>query len=323
VLTLVLRRLAQGLAIMFGVTTLTFALVHAVPGEPFAAVLGEARMTPEIQQAWRAHYGLDRPLPVQYALYVRNVARGDLGSSFVYQRSVAAVLRDYVPNTLLLMSVALVLSFVGGIVLGTLQAARPGGRFDRLTSRVSLVIAALPDFWLATAVVFVFALHWRLAPPGGMTDVALHAMYSPMGRVMDTARHLVLPAGTLALAMGAVVARYQRAALLEVLPHDYVRTARAKGVSERRVLYRHALRNAFLPTITLFGLALPALIGGAVFVETVFAWPGLGSLAASAAGNRDYPLLMGTAILAGALLVSASFATDLAYAALDPRVRLS
>jgi peptide/nickel transport system permease protein len=321
VLTFVLRRLAQGLAIMFGVTTLTFALVHAVPGEPFAAVLGEARMTPEIKEAWRAHYGLDRPLPVQFAVYVRNVARGDLGSSFVYQRSVAEVLRDYVPNTLLLMSVALVLSFAGGIGLGALQASRPGGWFDRLTNRVSLVIAALPDFWLATAVVFVFALHWRLAPPGGMTDVALHSMYTPIGRVMDTVRHLVLPAGTLALAMGAVVARYQRDALLEVLPHDYVRTARAKGVSERRVLYRHALRNAFLPTITLFGLALPALIGGAVFVETVFAWPGMGLLAVNAVTSFDYPLVLATTMLASAMVIVGGLVADLLYAVADPRLR--
>jgi peptide/nickel transport system permease protein len=207
------------------------------------------------------------------------------------------------------MSVALALSFVGGIGLGALQASWRGTLFDRVASRASLVIAAVPDFWLASAAIFVFALHWRLAPPGGMVDVGLHRSYSTLGRALDTIRHLVLPAGTLALAAGAVVARYQRAALLEVLPHDYVRTARAKGVRERDVVYHHALRNALLPTITLLGLALPALLGGAVFVETVFAWPGMGLLAVNAVTAFDYPLVVGGLI------------ADILYAVADPRLR--
>jgi peptide/nickel transport system permease protein len=315
------RRLLQGLAIMFGVATLTFVLIHAVPGAPFGAALGEARVTPAMRDAWRAHYGLDRSLPMQYAVYLRNVARGDLGSSFEYQRSVAEVLRDYVPNTLLLMSVALVLSFVGGIALGAVQAARRGTLFDRLTNRASLLIAAVPDFWLATAAIFVFALHWRLAPPGGMTDVALHRSYSLGGRALDTIRHLLLPAGTLALGAGAVVARYQRAALLEVLPYEYVRMARAKGVPERGVIYRHALRNALLPAITLLGLALPALLGGAVFVETVFAWPGMGLLAVNAVTASDYPLVLATTMLASAMVIVGGLVADVLYVVADPRLR--
>jgi peptide/nickel transport system permease protein len=183
------------------------------------------------------------------------------------------------------------------------------------------VIAAVPDFWLATAAIFVFSLHWRLAPPGGMADVALHRSYSPVGRVLDTIRHLILPAGTLALVVGVVVARYQRAALLEVLPHDYVRTARAKGVSEGGVIYRHALRNALLPTITLLGLAIPSLLGGAVFVETVFAWPGMGLLAVNAVTSFDYPLVLATTLLASAMVVTGGLIADVLYTVADPRLR--
>jgi peptide/nickel transport system permease protein len=317
----IVRRLAQGVAIMVGVTTLTFVLIHAVPGEPFAAVLGEARLSPEMREAWRAHYGLDRPLSVQYAVYLGNVVRGDLGSSFASQRSVSEVLRDYVPNTLLLMTVALAFSFLIGAALGALQAARSGTLFDRITSRAGLVIAAIPDFWLATAAIFIFAVRWRFLPPGGMVDVGLHDSYSWLGRVLDTGRHLVLPAATLALTMSAVVARYQRDALLEALPQDYVRTARAKGMSERRVVLRHALRNALLPTITLLGLALPALLGGAVFVETVFAWPGMGLLAVNAVTAFDYPVVLATTLLGSAMVVLGGLIADVLYAVADPRLR--
>jgi peptide/nickel transport system permease protein len=315
------RRLAQGAAIVFVVVTVSFALIHAAPGEPFAAVLQDPRVTPELRDALRARYELDRPLFVQYTRFLSRTARGDLGTSFTYQRPVREVLGAAIPNTLLLMSAALLGSFALGIGLGAAQAARPGSWFDRLTDGAAVVVSAIPDFWLALGAILLFAYRWPLAPPGAMTDPVMHDLYSRAGRLIDVLKHLVLPAGTLALVMGAAIARFQRAALLEVLPDDYIRTARAKGVPERRVLYRHALRNAVLPTITLVGLAFPALLGGAVFVETVFAWPGMGRLAVDALATRDYPLVLAAVMVAGAMVAVGGILADMLYAAADPRLR--
>ncbi len=315
------RRLAQGAAIVFVVVTVSFALIHAAPGEPFSAVLQDPRATPELRDALRARYELDRPLLVQYTRFLSRTARGDLGTSFTYQRAVRDVLTAAIPNTLLLMTAALLASFALGIALGCVQAGRPGGWFDRLTDGAAVVISAIPDFWLALFAILLFAYRWRLAPPGAMTDPVMHDLYSPAGRLIDVLKHLVLPAGTLALVIGAAVARFQRAALLDVLPDDYIRTARAKGVPERRILYRHALRNAVLPTITLFGLAFPALLGGAVFVETIFAWPGMGRLAVDALATRDYPLVLAAVMVAGAMVVVGGMLADLLYAVADPRLR--
>lgn len=316
-----LRRLAQGLAVVFGAVSLTFLLIHAAPGEPFAEVLEDARLSPEAVAELRARYGLDQSLPAQYARFLAGVARGDFGVSLSHQRPVAAVLADALPNTLLLMSVALVIGFAGGIALGAAQGARAGSRFDRLTGSLSLTVAALPEFWLALMAMLLFAGTWRLLPVSGMTDPVLHAYLSPLGRVLDVARHLVLPAGTLALIIGAAVSRYQRAALLEVLPDPWVRTARAKGLPGRAVVFRHALRNALLPIITLGGLAVPALLGGAVFVEGIFAWPGMGRLVVEAMQTRDYPVVLASVMLGSVLVVAGGLIADLLYAACDPRLR--
>ena len=225
------------------------------------------------------------------------------------------------PNTLLLMITALVISFTVGVALGVWQAARAGSRADRAVSTASLVVAALPEFWLAVALIIVFAVHLRLLPAGGTTTMVLHDLMSPLGRVVDRARHLALPALTLALIGAASIARYQRAAVLEVLPLEFIRTARAKGLGEGSVLWRHALRNALVPTIVLAGLSLPTLLGGAVFVEKVFSWPGLGSVAADAFDDRDYQVVVGATMLGAILVVVGGIVTDLLHAVVDPRVR--
>jgi peptide/nickel transport system permease protein len=315
------RRAAQGVAIVFLVATLTFVLIHAAPGAPFGAVFDDPRATPELRAAWRAHYGLDQPLALQYAHFLARVVRGDLGTSFTYQRPVRDVLAAALPNTLLLMAVALMVSFAAGIGVGALQAALRGGWFDRLTSGITVVVSALPDFWVAIGAVALFTVRWPLFPAGGMVDPALHRLYSPAGQWLDIAHHLTLPALTLAAVVGAAIARYQRAALLETLPEHYVRTARAKGIRPASVVLRHALRNALIPTITLVGLAFPAIIGGAVFVETVFAWPGMGRLAVDAVLTHDYPLVLAVAMSGSAMVVLGSLLADLLYAAADPRLR--
>ncbi len=320
-MTFLLRRAAQGLLLVYLTTSLAFVLIHAAPGEPLEAMLLDPRTTDAMRAAERARFGLDRPITVQYLTFLGNAVRGDFGISFTHRREVSSLLREHVPRTLGLMGIALFLGFVGGIVLGALQAARPGGWLDRLTGGVAILIAAIPDFWLAMLVMLLFALTWRWFPMAGLRSPGL-AADAPVGvRVIDTLRHLVLPAGTLSLLIAATISRYQRAAILEVLPENYLRTARAKGVPARNILFRHALRNALLPTITLIGLAVPALLGGAVFIESIFAWPGMGSLVVGAVGDRDYPVVLAVVMLSGVLVVAGSMLADLASLAIDPRQR--
>jgi peptide/nickel transport system permease protein len=231
------------------------------------------------------------------------------------------VLAAAVPNTLVLMGTALVLSFLIGIAVGSWQAARAGSRGDRIAGGTSLVLASLPEFWLAAVLLLVFAYRLRLFPAAGVVDLVMHDSLSPAGQLLDRLRHLALPALTLALLGSASTARYQRAALLDVLPQDFIRTARAKGVTDRLVLWRHALRNALVPTTVLLGLSLPTLLGGAVFVEQVFSWPGLGRIAAAAFHARDYQVVIGATIMGAVLVVAGGILADLLHAAVDPRVR--
>lgn len=306
---------------IFIVASLAFVLLHAAPGEPFADVLSDPRWTPTMRDSLRARYGLDQPLGAQYVRFLGAAIHGDFGDSYTHRIPVARVLGEALPRSLLLMVVALVFGFGGGILLGTLQGARAGTWFDRATGGASLVIAAIPDFWLALALLLLFAAHPGGLPPGGMVDPVHHSAMSPVGRAFDVAHHLVLPAGTLALLAAAVVSRYQRAALLGVLPEGYIRTARARGLPRRAVLFRHALRNALLPTITLLGLALPGFVGGAVFVEYVFSWPGIGMLAVDAVTARDYPLALAAVLVASVLVVVGSLLADVLAAVADPRLR--
>jgi len=315
------RRLLQGLAILFTVATVTFALIHAAPGEPFAAQLEDARFTPEMSATLRRQYGLDAPLTTQYARFLTQLVRGDLGNSLSLHRPVRAILAQALPRTLVLMSAALAAGFALGVVTGAAQAARAGTRLDRVAGRISVALSALPDFWLALALMLVFAMRLRWFPVSGMFDQTMHEYMSPMGKLRDVAWHLVLPATTLALIIGAVVARHQRQALVDILPEDFVRSARAKGVRERTVVMRHALRNALLPTITLLGLALPALVGGAVIIENIFGWPGMGRVALDAIAARDYPVVLGTTMVGSLLVVLGSLFVDLLSAVVDPRLR--
>jgi peptide/nickel transport system permease protein len=315
------RRAIQGLVVVFLTTTIAFFLVHAAPGEPFAQLLTDPRTTEAQRAAERTRYGLDRPLPVQYVQFLANVARGDLGESFTHRRPVTAVVAQYAPRTLVLMGTALFFGFAFGIALGSLQGARPGSWFDRVTGALAVLVAGMPDFWLALLALMLFASTWHVLPGGGIADPALSADASLFTRLVDLVRHFILPAGTLTVLIAATVSRYQRAALIEVMPDTYLRAARAKGATRTAVVFRHALRNALLPIITLGGLAIPALLGGAVFVEVVFAWPGMGSLTVNAVRDRDYPLVLAVVLLSAVLVVAAAVIADVVQAAADPRQR--
>jgi peptide/nickel transport system permease protein len=314
------RRVLQGIIVVALVATIVFLLIHAAPGDPFAAAMEDPSITESVRQTWRHAYGLDRPIGEQYLRYVANVFRGDLGFSISRQRPVLSALADALPNTLLLMSLGLIGGFALGIFIAVMQVRHRGKALDRILGGVSLAFFAVPDFWLAL-LVLVSLTSWLHFPIGGAIDPVIYDFLSPWGRFVDRVRHLFLPALTLSLLYFPIIARHQRASLMDVLPSEYITTARAKGVDERRLIRHHAMRNALLPVITILGVAFPALLTGAVFIEKVFSWPGMGFLIVSSIQGRDYPLLTASVILGAAFVVLGSLLADALYRVLDPRLR--
>jgi peptide/nickel transport system permease protein len=315
-------RLLQAAIVILLVTTVTFVLVHLAPGDPIAVALERPGVTESVRQRLRESFGLDRPVAEQYVRWLSNAARGELGFSFSYRRPVRDVIADALPRTLLLIGLSMALSFAIGIVVAVLQSERPGGARDRWLGRILLVLYSVPDFWLALLVLLMLAYKLPLFPPSGIVDPVLHDYLSPAGRALDRLRHLVLPVATLTLLSTAAISRHQRSALLEVMPSDWMRTALAKGLSWRRAVRRHALRNALLPSITLAGLYLPVLAAGSLFVEKVFSWPGMGLITANAIGARDYPLVTSSVLVTSVAVALGALAADLVVAVADPRVRV-
>jgi peptide/nickel transport system permease protein len=314
-------RLLQAAGIVFLVATITFGLLQAAPGDPLTRSTETALVSREVIDQQRRNFGLDRPVHVQYARYLGNLLQGDFGYSFREHRPAWHTIRDRIGNTLILAAAGLAVMFTLGIAAGAWQGAVSGSRADATLSLVSLTIYSTPVFWLGVMFVLVFAEGLQWLPATGAIDPVAHGHLSLAGRVWDRLAHLILPALTLGLAGAAVTARFQRAAMLDVARQDYIRTARAKGLSEPVVLFRHALRNALLPTVTLFGLAFPLLLSGAVLVETVFAWPGIGKLTVDAIDARDYAVVTGTAMLAAVMVVVGNLIADVLIHLLDPRTR--
>jgi peptide/nickel transport system permease protein len=317
---LIAGRLLQGIAVLWVVATLTFALLHLAPGDPYS-YQGDRRVAPEVAAHWRHVFCLDRPLPAQYGCYLASLAHGDLGFSISQSRPVRDILVDDVPRTLELMSLGLLLSFAVGIALGVLQAHRRGTFADWGSRGIALFFYSMPDFWLALMLALVFAYWLPIFPISGIENVIAAPTYGWWQRAVDHLRHLVLPVTALVLLTCAGIARFQRAAMLDAIGLDFVVTARAKGVSETAIARHHVLRTALLPIITLAGLALPMLLGGAVLVELVFSWPGMGFVTATAVGSRDYALVTSSVLVTSALVVAGTIAADLLYALADPRVR--
>jgi peptide/nickel transport system permease protein len=288
----------------FGVCTLVFLLIHLVPGDPVEAMLGEGAR-PADRAAMTAALGLDRPLGEQYRLYLLRLLRLDLGQSFSFQRPVLDLLAERLPATLSLAGLALVLALALAIPLGVLAACRRGEPADSVAMGFSLLGGAVPNFWLGPLLILVFSLWLGWTPVSGREGPA----------------SLILPAITLGTSLAAILARMVRGSVLEVLSEDYIRTARAKGLAPGAVLWKHALRNAWLPVLTLVGLQLGGLLGGAVITETVFGWPGLGSLLVEAIQSRDYPVVQGAVLLVSLTYVLVNTGTDLVYAWVDPRIR--
>lgn len=316
----VLRRLAASLLLLYLVLTATFFLLHLAPGSP-AALMTEDRRIPAEQRAnLRRIYGLDRPLPVQYARWLAAAARGDWGTSFAYQRPVAAVVLEAVPATLLLAAAALLVEQATGLVFGIAAARRPGSAADHAIRVVSLLLYSQPGFWLGLMAILLFSLAWPVLPAGHMYSVGAEEM-GPGARFLDLLRHLILPAVVLGLAEAGSVVRYVRASLLDVLGQEYIRAARAKGISERRVVWAHALRNALPPLIQVMAISLISLVSGALIMEVVFSWPGIGRLTFEAILSRDYPLVLATTAFSAVIVVTANLMADVLHALADPRVR--
>ncbi len=316
------RRILQAVVTFVVVTVLLFVLMRLTPGDPLERVAGDRQMSAEAVAALRHRFGIDQPIAAQFRTFVAGALAGDLGVSIEhYPTKVSTLVMSRLPASLLLGGTVLLLTFSIGIALGVFQAVNRRRLADRWLTRASLTLYAMPSFWLGLVLAWFFGVRLQLLPVAQMHDPLLDPDASWLARTGDVLRHLILPAVTLTAVSLAAVMRYQRTALLEVLRLDFVLAARARGIPERQVLWRHAWRNALFPVVGLLGLWLPMLVSGSVFVEQVFNWPGLGSLAADAVSARDYPVILGTAMLVSAQVLLGGLLADLAYYALDPRVR--
>ena len=309
-----LRRLLLVGPVLLGVSLVVFAVLHISPGDPAEIMLGPQATHEDITRL-RTELGLDEPLPVQYARWMGRVLQGDLGRSLWMKRPVLGEVLRRFQATVILAASALLLSTLGGIALGVLSAARRNSLLDRLSALASLFGASMPSFWLGIVLMVIFALWLGWLPASGM--------FAPYGGggVGDLLSHLVLPPVTLAAASLTIIARLTRSTMLDVLGQDFVRTARAKGVRESFVVVRHALRNALIPTVTVVGVQAGYLLGGAVLTETVFAWPGVGTLMVQGILARDFPLVQGCVLVIALGFVLVNLAVDVLYATLDPRIR--
>lgn len=321
----VVRRLLAAVPLVLGIATIIFFVLNLAPGDP-VSFYASPNVPPEVVDQVRRNLGLDEPLHVRYVKWLGGFLTGDFGVSFVRGRPVSELIVEILPNTLVLSGAALALAFVGGIVIGVVQAVRQYSSLDSILTVAALFFYSMPSFWLALMLILLFSLGartwgWPIAfPASGMVSVD-HAFMGPWEQLRDRAMHLALPSVSLALVLAAGIARYMRGSMLEVVRQDYIRTAWAKGLSEARVIFKHALRNAFIPVVTLLGLYLPFLFSGTVFIETIFSWPGMGRLVVDAIGQRDYPVVMAGSFVFAVMVVAGNLLADVLYAVIDPRIR--
>ena len=320
-LTLIVgRRLLGAAALVATVLVLNFILIHLAPGDPALTIAGGmGGVTEEMLRDIRQSYGLDDPLPTQLLVYMQRMLSGDLGHSLFFNAPVVDLILARLGPTVLLVMTAMSIALTLGTYLGVLASRKPQGAVANLVTVLSLAGYSAPVFWTGIVLLLVFSATIPLFPLSGMYDVRTDS--GGLARGLDVAHHLVLPAVTLAIVFLAQYSRISRASMLDVLGADYIRTARAKGLSDRAVLYGHALRNALLPVVTLAGLQFGNMLSGAVLVETVFNWPGLGQLAFESILRRDHPTVLGILFFASAMVVAANLLTDIAYRIVDPRIR--
>ena len=307
-----LRRLIQMIPVLIIVSIVIFAIIHLIPGNP-AEIMAGPNATPEQLEALNQQYGLDKPLVQQYIIWLGHVLRGDLGVSFINEFPVGKLIMQRVPATVELALAAAIIGLLFSFPLGIFSALKPGSWIDLFTTLFSALSFAVPSFWLAILLILLFSLHFKWLPPSGRPDIT-----------EDPVLHfksLLMPAFTLGIAMAAKLTRYLRSAMLDVLNQDYIRTAQAKGLSKTAVVVRHALRNALIPVVTIFGLQVGDLLSGAIIVESIFAWPGVGRLTIQSIGWRDYSILQASVMFIVLAFLIVNLLTDLAYGVINPRIR--
>ena len=315
----ILRRIAVAIPVLIGVTLLAYLLVDLAPGDPVTALIDpvtRAELGAEWVELRKEQLGLNDPAPVRYLLWLREIARGNLGYSVISGQSVAEQIGARLGPTVLLMGTSLLLGTVVGVAIGVLSAVRQYSPLDYTATVFGFLAVSTPSFFLGLGLVYLFSVRWRILPSSGMQTLGGD------GSSGDLLRHMILPVAVLAAAQAPLIMRYARSTMLEVMHQDYVTTARAKGVQERVVLLGHAFRNALIPLITVVGLSLPELLSGAVITETIFQWPGMGLLAVRAVAARDYPLILGTILVTATMVLVSNLLADLLYGAVDPRIRL-
>ena len=315
------RRLLQMLPVVLGIVAINFLLLNLTPGDLVDVMAAEEQISdPQVLAQIRAEYGLDKPLREQLFNYVWNIVNLDLGYSFRHSQPVWDVIVQRLPATLILMSVSMALALFIGVLAGVVASLKVNTLYDNLISVVAIVFFAAPSFWIGLMMMVLFSVKLGLLPVSGMFTIG--ADYSLAGEIWDVTRHLVMPSVALGLFYAAIYARVMRASMLEVFGLDFIRTARAKGLGKKRVAFKHVLRNALLPVVTLFGLQLGTMLAGSVVIESVFSWPGIGTLVFEAVLTRNFPLVMGVLLFGSILVVIANLAVDLIYMRLDPRIEL-
>lgn len=318
--TYVIRRLLVIIPTFFFISIVVFTLIHLAPGDPVMAMISRHPPSREVMDLLRKQLGLDQPIPVQYVLWVSRLLRGDLGFSYISGRPVWSMLQEKIWSTVELMLLAEIVSVAIAVVLGVIAAVKHHTLIDGASSLAALIGYSAPNFWLALIAMLVFALWLKWLPTFGMVSPGV-TFASPLNALFDHIKHLVLPVSILVITWTAYLFRLVRASMLEVLQQDYIITARAKGVRERAVIYKHALRNALLPVVTYLGFSMGFLLSGAAVIEYIFSWPGLGDFMVTAASIRDYTVIMGLAMIIALMVLVANLAADITYAVVDPRIR--
>ncbi|GGK36069.1 oligopeptide transport system permease protein AppB [Caldalkalibacillus thermarum] len=309
----ILRRLIMTIPILLGISILSFAIMHLAPGDP-ASMLMDPTISPEDRERMAERLGLNDPPHVQYLKWMGNILQGELGTSYVQRRPVADIIMERLPNTLVLMIASSLFAIILAIPFGVLSATRQYSTLDYSVTTFSFIGVATPNFWLGLMLLMIFSVQLGWFPAGGIQTI--NAPFS----IWDRIHHLILPMIVLGTYDMASLMRYTRSSMLEVIRQDYIRTARAKGFRERTVIYKHGLRNAMIPVITIFGLMLPTFIGGSVVVETLFSWPGIGQLFINSVFQRDYPVIMALTMFSAVLVVIGNLLADILYAIVDPRI---
>ncbi len=319
-----LKRLAGLLITFWGITLISFFIIHLAPGEPISPMADfNPKFTPEMRERLRAQYGLDKPLYVQYLKWMKGLMTLDLGRSFAPdRRPVWEKIKERLPITLLINVLSMIIIFVVAVPLGVASAVREGSLFDRATTVLVFVGYAMPGFWLALLLMMLLGIKWHLLPISGLHSLMGYEQMSFWEKVLDWTKHLIIPLFVSAFGGLAGLSRFMRSSMIEALRQDYITTARAKGLPERVVIYKHALRNALLPVITILGLSIPGLVGGSVIFESIFSIPGVGQLMWQAVMARDYPVIMGNLVIVSVLTLLGNLIADICYALADPRIRL-